>query len=572
MKDVFSLGCTNKFFALITTDDTLWKRRLAVDYNFTGSETARTSGWKFIYKRLRNPRVFVWGEKDKGRLGLPHFPKTTLSDVPFPVELHLPGVRVVSLAASGVAFHALDADGSVHIWGTLNGISIALRSDGFSEPCKTASTPLKLRLPAATRSISCGRLHAMTLDANSTIWNFRSWGRPFRLVSPSLDCSSLETTPAQIECGWAFCTVLMKSGDVYAWWPFGESFKERYAQAQAEMDQIESTKAIVPEGGKIIPCHTWEMKKDPVKLPVLPDLPDLPETGLPEGERKKETRLIKIAAFDNCLMGLTNKGHVLKIDGFTDEDSVQVWRYLPYYSEIAKVKEHAAFRTITDDNGQERPPQVQLSSDTMHITHISAHFTSFFAYSSSMVLKGDVETTPETLPTIIPELQNKSVISVVLGDYHFGALTSSGKLLTWGQYSKGALGLGDPVKLPVGSPGGFTDEQTRDRAERLAFGIPPNVTVPTEVRFDYGLKAEGKVERYCFAAAASGWHTSALVIDLAGDDVPPEDLEQHLERAEPRNTPFGRGRLPYRGRGLIYPPVFGHHMPPPGGNLPGGDA
>ena len=133
VNDVFSLGCTNKFFALITTDDMFWKRRLAADYNFTGSDTARTSGWKFIYKRLRNPRVFVWGyvisfipscykdvdlfanaltrtsliysfrEKDKGRLGLPHFPKTTLSDVPFPVELHLPGVRVVSLAVSGMS-------------------------------------------------------------------------------------------------------------------------------------------------------------------------------------------------------------------------------------------------------------------------------------------------------------------------------------------------------------------------------------------------------------------------------------------------------------------------------------
>jgi SCF-associated factor 1 len=137
-KDVFSLGCTNKFFALITTDDMLWKRKLAVDYNFTGSETARTSGWKFIYQRLRNPRVFVWGyvifsfsyvmgvfvrslmppirrhprvpdrsqlsrEKDKGRLGLPRFPSTALSDVPFPVELRIPGVRVVSLAASGMS-------------------------------------------------------------------------------------------------------------------------------------------------------------------------------------------------------------------------------------------------------------------------------------------------------------------------------------------------------------------------------------------------------------------------------------------------------------------------------------
>ena len=60
-RDVFSLGCTNKFFALVTTDDMFWKRKLVVDYNFTGSETARTSGWKFIYQRLGNPRVFVWG-------------------------------------------------------------------------------------------------------------------------------------------------------------------------------------------------------------------------------------------------------------------------------------------------------------------------------------------------------------------------------------------------------------------------------------------------------------------------------------------------------------------------------
>ena len=60
-KDVLSLGCTNKFFALVANDDTFWRRKLAVDYNFTGSETARASGWKSIYRKLRNPRVFVWG-------------------------------------------------------------------------------------------------------------------------------------------------------------------------------------------------------------------------------------------------------------------------------------------------------------------------------------------------------------------------------------------------------------------------------------------------------------------------------------------------------------------------------
>lgn len=168
----------------------------------------------------------------------------------------------------------------------------------------------------------------MTLDANSMVWNFRSWGRPFRLVSPLLDCSSPATTPFQIECGWAFSTVLTKSGDVFAWWPFEGTIEDRHREAMNELDNDESTKAIVPDDGTVVPCHTWEINRDPVKLPVLPDLPDLPATGLSEEERKKETKLIKIAAFDNCLVGLTNKGHVLKIDGLTDEDSIQVWRYV----------------------------------------------------------------------------------------------------------------------------------------------------------------------------------------------------------------------------------------------------
>jgi len=151
-----------------------------------------------------------------------------------------------------------------------------------------------------------------------------------------------------------------------------------------------------------------------------------------------------------------------------------------------------------------------------------------------MVLKGEIKTTPEMLPTIIPELQNRSVISVIVGDTHFGALTSSGKLLTWGQYSTGALGLGDPSELPVGSPGGFAEEEQRIRAEALGHGFPQNVAVPSEVRFDHRLRAEGRVERYCFAAVAGGLHTAALVVD-PGNGAPPEDLEQNFEKAVPRD-------------------------------------
>ena len=61
LKELCHLGTTNRFFLLVTSDEMLWKRRLEADYNFPSSETARTTGWKFIYRRLANPKVYVWG-------------------------------------------------------------------------------------------------------------------------------------------------------------------------------------------------------------------------------------------------------------------------------------------------------------------------------------------------------------------------------------------------------------------------------------------------------------------------------------------------------------------------------
>ena len=60
-KDVISFGCTNKFFTLVANDKKFWKRKLAIDCNFPVSETARTGGWRCLYRISRNPRIFVWG-------------------------------------------------------------------------------------------------------------------------------------------------------------------------------------------------------------------------------------------------------------------------------------------------------------------------------------------------------------------------------------------------------------------------------------------------------------------------------------------------------------------------------
>ncbi|KAI0306063.1 RCC1/BLIP-II [Multifurca ochricompacta] len=479
VRDVLSLGSTNKFFAAVSADETFWKRKCEADFNFTSQETARKSGWKNLYRGLSHPRIFVWGERRNGRLGLKNFPKDVQNGASYPIEVKIPGSRIVSLVAGGMSFHALDSKGSMYVWGTLNGESLALNSEGFSVKYKAAPTPHKLIMPNPVRTISCGRMHTMVLDSMSHVWTFVNWGRPFRLDTPMLDCHSPETTPLQAESGWAFCAILTQSNDVLVFWPFSGEVGRQYEEENAAMDERGDCHAY-PTSEHSIPCVAWELRADPLRVPPIPR------------GKSKETVLIKIAAFDNHLIGLTNKGHVLKFGDLSNENSFNMstrWEYLENFSELTKVSAHP-------------------------ITHITAHFETFVAYSSSVILMGDVRTNSDSQPKIIPKLQNRSVISIVLGDYHYGALTVDGQLLTWGQYSHGALGLGIPTELPLGAPGGYSAEAQLIQARSSQWGPlePPSVVSPSPVHFNHGQNPGGK--RFCFAATAAGWHTGALIICL----------------------------------------------------------
>ncbi|CAK5267683.1 unnamed protein product [Mycena citricolor] len=542
VQSILRLACTNKFFANLCSDEVFWQRKLQEDFNFSGADTARVSGWQFIYRGLYNPKVFVWGEYTRGRLGLgDKIPKHNRSagGVPFPTELKIPGVRIVSLVAGGMSFHALDSEGHIFVWGTLDGTTMTLNSDGYSQAGKTAPKPLRLELPSYITQISCGRLHASALSSTGQVWTFVNWGRPFVLASQHI---TNDSRPVQVECGWGFSSLLTRSNEVFVWWPRSGSMEQETDAKFAEMDdQRQFAARALPDG--VIPCVTWELKVDPYRLPPIPSLPRMTETG---EEVDGEPKIIKIAGMDANLIALTNHGHVLMFSGLSDEDTVASgrWSYLPNFSELDRVQSVPPFSTDV------APPR------TMKITHISANFERFFAYStgpSSVVLMGNTDATGESIPYIEAALVDKSVISVLVGDWHFAALTSSGKLFTWGAYSNGALGLGDPTQLPAGSPGGFATEAQRLNAIEREAGSPPDTTVPTPVRFDHARKSPK--ERFCFLACAAGWHTGALAIDLEADDD--DELEQEEIQPERRQI-FHR-----RGRGL---PLHGPDFP----NLPFG--
>jgi len=104
-------------------------------------------------------------------------------------------------------------------------------------------------------------------------------------------------------------------------------------------------------------------------------------------------------------------------------------------------------------------------------------------------------------------------------------------MYTWGQYSNGALGLGDPAKLPAGAPGGYENPPTEDSTtpsfmggrrgggglggwlrggfvspavrvrQQRSYPTPPDVKEPSLVRFNH---VDGKKDKFVFSIAASG--------------------------------------------------------------------
>jgi SCF-associated factor 1 len=187
------------------------------------------------------------------------------------------------------------------------------------------------RSPSDVTRPSCGRLHSMALDSKNQVWTFINWGRPFRLDTTMLDCTSPETTPiqAQAESGWSFCSILTQSGDVLVFWPFIGEIGRHFHEENIAMDERGDCQAY-PTSDHRIPCIAWPLRADPSRIPPIPELPELSHTGSSQEERSKTT-LIKIAAFDNHLIGLTNKGHILKFGDLSNDTSFDRrtrWQYV----------------------------------------------------------------------------------------------------------------------------------------------------------------------------------------------------------------------------------------------------
>ncbi len=223
-----------------------------------------------------------------------------------------------------------------------------MRKDGFSDSHKEAPTPHRLVInypgsqkPVKFRSISCGRGHSGALDAERNAWIFTAWGRPILLTSDVLSTKVDYTNKIlQVESGWGFVSLLTEGGGVYVYWPLTEDdeFGEELATRENSFRNNEHAKAHakIESGDPIIPCTSIRIDAAPLLLPAIPsNLPDfhvntsgttvssdatvnndgqVAEASDNNGSAPEGVKLVRIAAGDRFIIGLTNRGHVLSID------------------------------------------------------------------------------------------------------------------------------------------------------------------------------------------------------------------------------------------------------------------
>ncbi|BEI79965.1 hypothetical protein CcaverHIS002_0104940 [Cutaneotrichosporon cavernicola] len=567
LKDLLNISLVNKELHSLANDPTLWRSKMQADFSYSAANlglaaphseegrNARDASWfKRVYLGLTRPHVYLWGEATQSRL-------TALPDngmnryrwnVPRPYDVAraftlpnaaIPGERepigLVELQAGGWSFAARDAAGHVWVWGQLEGMGFA--RGGWENRRHEVDKPARIPLPNSCTSIALGRSHLLVLDSDNLVWEMRAWGRAFRHTARSITAPTATGAGApgraphiaQIAAGWEMSALLTAAGEIHVWFPF----RNDYAPATTPEEQMDGPVCI--DGVNSAREFKWgtvggEVMQAADPIPLRPEVSStlseehdaLWPRQYGEKARAEAQRVIKIACGRDFIVALRHNGEVWAAR--TSDGTIGAWEYMQHFS---------------------------LPS----ITHISAQFTTFAAYSTptggavGKVLLQRLETvTPacgrELQPMDVPGLADLPVVQVTAGDWHWAALTSKGEMYTWGQNGQGQLGDGS--------------ENAREE--------------PTRVQFPPG---EDGREAFVFSIAAAGMQTGALVLGYKPKKMPqprparpPEGLEM------PRINFPGRGifglpfRIGYAGRGAMRGGSFsgrGHGGVPPG---PGGDS
>lgn len=458
IKDMRSLAETCKFFYHMLSTNAAYHLMYVKRFGSYGPFRAESHNWKDLYT-LHSSRLvslYTWGSGGNGRLGYlvkdkPSYVRSlrTLGiSRPCKTE-NFDGSIIQSITAGGYSFQIL-SEGQIFCTGTatshighlsppgpLRKDSLAFPNPYLTSPnqlksCKRESKfVLKLTIPPRKEitSISSGRQHFVALD----------------------DEGRLLTWDTGMEC-WDI--------GVYLSFPFAFGRISRISAGWNSTACYFGNFGLVVVHSRKNSLITGQSDHWPTaeaKFSIVPNL----------------RSVIDFVALDNCIVFIDQSGslktYVFPIEGATcgsieslkSFDEWLIHRSLKKNSNVAFTKVVGCFKTFvvfTDDG------LIVIGKKQQHLFSME-----------------------------IPEkLQNESIVDIVVGDYHYLAITKKGDLLSWGLelQSNGCLGLGSETDA-----GPMQEEGTSLRV------VDPTV-VPKQ-------NTNGQWLRI----AAAGWHSCAVYVN-----------------------------------------------------------
>ncbi|KAL0254049.1 hypothetical protein I308_101428 [Cryptococcus tetragattii IND107] len=572
LKDILYLSQVNHQLHTLTLDPSFWRSKTTSDFSFSPSSHPpfpSSDWWRRVYFGLLQPRAFLWGSSSNSRLGGAENSRGTRkfgNFVDFPVEIWLNeresgeetrikslkdslvgltdgvasdapsgpgGPGVVELHAGGWSFTARCSDGSVWVWGQLDGRMMSFRERSWENKYCIVPEPTRIPLPCKAESVSAGRSHLLILDSDNLIWELTAWGLAYHhteteLTSPVHYGTNRQPPHViQLSTGWTHSAALTSGGTIYAWFPFSDSYKQKLTP-DAELNVLNppGVENDADNGSRSLRWGTTaeDSNSDAKVLELLDaEWKEYDSAHTPETVRDGQ-KVIKIASGLEFILALKKNGEVWYIQ--VKDGVPPVWYFVPYFSSPAITHITAQFESITSY----ATPTQQSQSSAVHHTRIPADTVPPRSFTSE----------PTVLlhrPDFLPDLQDKGVIQVALGDYHYAALTNRGEMLTWGQGTTGQLGLG-------------------------AEGRRGNETVPKPVKF-----WEKEEPGFVFSITAAGWHTGALL--LGNNEFKKEEADEFAAQSPIHRTVDTASNPQHqRGSSNIAPNeqdprvTGGNHLPP----------
>lgn len=327
---------------------------------------------------------------------------------------------------SGWSTHFLTFDGDVYSFGSMNGQSSSSSKD-----------PVKMKFPDPIVQISAGRNHLVALSSKGEIYSYIDLKSiPQRImfsehvVAPSNPYSKRpkHRQVRKVVAGWNCSGALLHGVGIIIW---------RH-EGRADTTQLRTNF----EGVKIAQSDNWVLESH-VKPPGTETIEESVDLF-----RDAACQIMDFVILEGYLVLITASGKVYCVemrDSLPSSDPILLEHFSAPDPEEGKIIDRA-------------------EAEKSKIDRISGLFKRFAVYNkhglvhigNSEILKHAVEDTrrvgspdrnrEELKPLAMPGIKRfGTIVQIVFGDYHSHALTSDGKLLSWGVEPQncGCLGIGD---------------------------------------------------------------------------------------------------------------------------------